>query len=245
VDPSEQILWGKIEEFQLDENDVAFSFSDRLARDNGWSKLYSSRVVVEYKKYLFLCCISDKGVTPSDAVDQAWHLHLTYTESYWVKLCRNTINKEIHHNPTKGGTTEADKFDSFYSATIKLYHQYFGKPPVDIWPDNETRFSDINFSRVNLSRYLLIRKPSLQIKRLTTLLVIVLISLTCIQASFDFTSVLTVVLLIGLVVFIARNLGKGGNNSGCSTGGCGTSGHSGCSSGCSGCSGSGCSGCSS
>src|SRR6185436_16480072 len=100
---NEKELWDKISSFKIDDDGSSFRFSKRLARENGWTISYSGNVIEEYKKFIFLCCISKTGVTPSDQVDQAWHLHLTFTKSYWVDLCKNIISKEIHHNPTKGG----------------------------------------------------------------------------------------------------------------------------------------------
>ncbi len=104
-----QNLWDKIESFQLDDLNANFTFSKRLARDNGWTFTFSKKVIAEYKKFIYLCCISENPITPSDAVDQAWHLHLTYTKSYWKDFCSNTLNREIHHNPTKGGDSEQQK----------------------------------------------------------------------------------------------------------------------------------------
>ncbi|UOE48638.1 hypothetical protein MTO98_29985 [Mucilaginibacter sp. SMC90] len=153
-------LWQKILDFQLDDAEAAFKFSERLARENGWNLHYTLRVISEYKKFIFLCCISDKGVTPSDAVDQAWHLHLTFTRSYWIDLCRDTLGRELHHNPTKGGADEAIKYDEFYTDTNYLYHQFFDElPPADIWPENTKRFTDIDFERVNKRRNWIISKP--------------------------------------------------------------------------------------
>ncbi|GAA4338966.1 hypothetical protein GCM10023149_49350 [Mucilaginibacter gynuensis] len=102
MNATETSLWQKIQSFQLDQPDADFSFSARLARENGWTAAYTHRVINEYKKFIFLCCVSEQGVTPSDPVDQAWHLHLTVTRSYWIDLCRDTLGSEIHHNPTKG-----------------------------------------------------------------------------------------------------------------------------------------------
>lgn len=62
-------LWQKIRNFSLDDNSVVFKFSDRVARENGWTKTYSLRLIEEYKKFIFLSCITDTGVTPSDSVD--------------------------------------------------------------------------------------------------------------------------------------------------------------------------------
>lgn len=61
--PQEQCIWNQINAFQIDDSDSRFMFSDRLAPENGWTKTYALRVVEEYKKFLFLCCVTDKGVT--------------------------------------------------------------------------------------------------------------------------------------------------------------------------------------
>jgi hypothetical protein len=91
------------------------------------------RVIEEYKKFIFLCFITQSGVTPSDAVDQAWHLHLTFTRSYWIDLCRDTLQTEIHHNPTMGGAKEGAKYDDYYTDTRQLYTEKFNiDPPADI-----------------------------------------------------------------------------------------------------------------
>lgn len=247
MDPKEQMHWNKIKAFQIDEADSSFSFSDRLARENGWTKTYALRVIEEYKKFLFLCCITDKGLTPSDPVDQAWHLHLTYTKSYWVDFCRNTIGKELHHTPTKGGQKEADKFDVFYTHTSAIYKEKFNsEPPRDIWQDNHDRFTDIHFQRINIRMYWLLKKPSYPLTSYLLLLGIIAFASLFIQASFDVSSYLFIGFLLVLGVIAYKRRGTGGNNSGCSPTGSGSdSEHNGhhSDSGCSGCSSSGCSGC--
>jgi hypothetical protein len=268
-------LWQKILNFQLDDPDAAFKFSGRLAQENGWNSVYTRRVIAEYKHFIFLCCISEHGVTPSDAVDQAWHLHLTFTRSYWIDLCRDTLGREIHHNPTKGGNNEAVKYDAFYTDTNKLYEEAFqSQPPLDIWPDNALRFTDIDFQRINTRRNWVIPKPKIKVKKLWALLALLIISATIsIQAINNETFVIC---FLGFFIVLAivsykqegRNKNDNGNNSGngCNTATCGADsgydpghhGHSdhdgqgchgggdgGCGSGCSGCSASGCSGCSS
>ncbi|MCE3229819.1 MAG: hypothetical protein K0S32_4370 [Bacteroidetes bacterium] len=156
-------LWDKIKDFELDDPEIALSFSDRLARENGWSLEYSLRAIHEYKKFIYMLCIADHPLTPSDQVDQAWHLHLLYTESYWIDLCKNTLHKQIHHGPTKGGKSEGEKYNDLYERTLALYSKEFGKKaPADIWPDPKIRFSEINFQRVNLNRNWVIKKPKLK-----------------------------------------------------------------------------------
>jgi len=95
-------LWQKLESFPLDDPSSGLRFSDRLARENGWSAAHSSGVIAEYRKFLYLCATAGHPVTPSDAVDQAWHLHLCYTQSYWDDLCGDILRFPLHHGPTKG-----------------------------------------------------------------------------------------------------------------------------------------------
>jgi hypothetical protein len=244
-------LWKKIENFQIDDPSVSFSFYKRLARENGWSQAYAERVIKEYKFFIFMCCISEHGVTPSDPVDQAWHLHLTYTKSYWIDFCKNTLGKDIHHNPTKGGEAEAEKFNVFYTTSLSLYKAIFGTtPPSDIWHNHKTRFTDIHFQRVNLSKYWLLRKPALS-KATIGVVPFLLLALCFIQAEGEsaFIVIGIVVLILAIVFAAVRNQknddqnNSSGNASGCSTAGCSIPYVNDGDSGCSGCSGSGCSGC--
>lgn len=247
----EKLLWLKIQEFKLDDENSSFKFSSRLARENGWSIHFSKKAIEEYKKFIFLCCIGSTGATPSDQVDQVWHLYLTYTRSYWIDFCQNTLNKELHHNPTKGGEKEGEKFNDYYTETLKLYLQKFNsEPPIEIWPENSKRFSDIHFQRVNIRKNYIFRKPTLH-KKIVGLYSVLFLSLFFIQAysATEIKNVFAVLLVIGLVLFLYFNNKNGNNNSngsGCSSGGGCSSGHSGCSgcssSGCSGCGGGGCGG---
>lgn len=157
---AEETFWQKVKTFELDDPESAFTFTDRLARENRWEIEFSVRVILEYKKFMFLLCIADHPLTPSDQIDQAWHLHLIYTHSYWIEFCQNTLAKNIHHGPTKGGKHEADKFTDWYEKTKQLYINIFGKdPPSDIWPSSKVRFSEINFQRINRDKYWIIKKP--------------------------------------------------------------------------------------
>src|SRR5262245_19684625 len=128
-------LWRKIEALNLDDASAQLTFTQRLAREIGWSPENARRVVSEYKKFLFLAASAGHPVTPSDPVDQAWHLHLVYTQSYWNDLCREILGRPLHHGPTKGGQTEGAKFYDWYARTLASYQAFFGHPPpADIWP---------------------------------------------------------------------------------------------------------------
>lgn len=153
-------LWDNLKQFELDDNDSQLTFTDRLARENGWTHEFSVRAILEYKKFIFLIVISSQPLTPSDEVDQVWHLHLLYTHSYWTEMCDNLLNRKIHHGPTKGGQSEGLKFTDWYLKTMELYKIHFGEvPPADIWPPGETRFKNVNFQRVNMDVHWIIKKP--------------------------------------------------------------------------------------
>jgi len=128
-------LWKKIESFQLDEPNANFPFSKKLAKENNWSQSFTNRAIEEYKKFIYLCCISPTGASPSEVVDKVWHLHLTYTISYWDEFCSKTLERPLHHHPSKGGNDEHRKHDQWYFETLQLYEAIFKlKPPSNIWP---------------------------------------------------------------------------------------------------------------
>jgi uncharacterized protein (TIGR04222 family) len=134
MNSTQRELWIRLEAFGFDEPGTALTFTRRLARENGWTHFFAERVVTEYRRFVFLSMEAGHPVSPSEEVDQAWHLHLTYTQSYWQHLCAEVLGRRLHHNPTKGGADEAAKFDGQYQRTLDSYRRLFGKePPADIW----------------------------------------------------------------------------------------------------------------
>src|SRR5688572_23915413 len=109
----ERELWSRIAAFPLDEGSPPLSFAARLARENAWSVSHAARVLEEYRRFAYLAVAAGHPVTPSEDVDQAWHLHLTYTRSYWTRFCATVLGRELHHEPTQGGAAEARKFQDW------------------------------------------------------------------------------------------------------------------------------------
>ena len=160
MNASQRSLQERLLSFQFDEPDTKMTFARRLARENGWSTSYAKRVITEYKKFLFLAVTAGHVVTPSEQVDLAWHLHLTYTRSYWEDLCRNVLRQPLHHGPTKGGNDEQMKFKGLYHRTLESYLRLLGQePPSDIWSPTEQRFGeDLQHVNVNTAQYWIIPK---------------------------------------------------------------------------------------
>ena len=158
-------LWSRLCQFDLDEPGASLDFSRRLARENGWTHAFAKRVVEEYKRFLFLAMSAGHPVTPSDEVDQAWHLHLVYTRSYWDELCADVLRAPLHHGPTRGGASEGAKFGQWYAQTRASYARFFGEfPSTDIWPDALVRFGEApHFRRVNARRNWIVAKPQFKL----------------------------------------------------------------------------------
>ena len=155
MDTQQTELFERIRGFVLDQAGVTFPFSHKLAKENGWSVEYAQRVIEEYKRFVFLGVAAGHPVSPADAVDQAWHLHMTYTQSYWGEFCPKVLGRPFHHLPAQGGIEEADKLQDWYGKTIESYSRFFGEaPPSDIWLTPEMRAQGVEeYVRVNKNAY--------------------------------------------------------------------------------------------
>ncbi len=140
--PLDHPVWSKLSRYSIGPDAAALSFAQRLARENGWSIAHADCVIEEYRRFCFLAVTAGHEVTPSDAVDQTWHLHLTYTRDYWERFCPDILGCALHHGPTAGGYVERHRFFDQYAATLKAYEAVFGTPPADIWPDAQRRLID-------------------------------------------------------------------------------------------------------
>jgi hypothetical protein len=160
-----------IQQFSLDNPDDSFPFSQKLARENGWTVEYTQRAINEYKKFIFLAVVAGHAATPSDQVDRVWHLHLTYTHSYWDEFCANVLQKQLHHHPTRGGSSEQEKYRKCYKETLISYEKFFSQhPPADIWSAPDARFdNDVQFKRLNTERYWIVPKPSFSFPELPSI----------------------------------------------------------------------------
>jgi uncharacterized protein (TIGR04222 family) len=154
----------RLHDYELDQPGAAQPISRRLAQEQGWSAGYTRRVMDEYKRFALLSVVAGHVVTPSDAVDQVWHLHLTYTREYWEHFCPRVLGRPLHHEPSRGGADEQEKYWQLYRQTLASYQQLFGEAaPADIWPAPGERFS-ARFRRVDSRRFWLLRRPRLELR---------------------------------------------------------------------------------
>jgi hypothetical protein len=126
-------LLKKLESFDIDGGPSASTFAMRLAKEQGWSTEYTGRVIREYKRFIYLGATAGP-VSPSEIVDEVWHLHMIYTESYWDRMCGQILGKPFHHHPSRGGQSEDVKHRDMFAETLTKYRLAFGEdPPADIW----------------------------------------------------------------------------------------------------------------
>ena len=153
-------LYQRIQDFPLDTIDAVYPLSRRLSWENRWTLHYAQQVIEEYKKFVFLAVVAGHPVTPSESIDQVWHLHLIYTRSYWDDFCPNVLGRSLHHGPTKGGQQENEKYLDWYGKTLDSYERFFGYPaPIDIWSSPDRRFGkDLQVKRVNVQQNWVIPK---------------------------------------------------------------------------------------
>jgi len=126
-------LWQALQAHQFDPAGAKMSFSDKLAEREGWTEKHSTKVVEEYRRFLYLTQVNPTQSVPSADVDKAWHLHLTYTRNYWDALCYDILGAPLHHEPATGNEPKGQLGEQ-YAQTRALYSEEFGKkPPRAIW----------------------------------------------------------------------------------------------------------------
>ncbi len=162
MNAKETALWNRLHEYEFDAPIAVWTFARRLAREQGWSKPYGRRAIAEYRKFCFLAMAAGHSVTPPDAVDEVWHLHLIHSREYWERFCPLVLEGSLHHGPTRGGPAEQAKHLDWYARTLASYRRFFGAPPTDIWPELAERFSARNrHRRVNLRDVWIVSKRTI------------------------------------------------------------------------------------
>lgn len=231
-------LWQRVKQFRVGDDAAALSFVDRLAQDNGWARAYAEEVYEEYLKFVYLMALGEGIRTPSDAVDQAWHLHLSYSKSYWTDMCRDTLTIKLHHGPTLGGNEEAEKYRAAYAHTLAAYEREFGHQPIPrIWPPVNLRFSKFNrYQRVNTADRFIVGKRTLIVGG-AAIVGLTMAATANADPAFLRGALGTLFIIFGIptvALLLLAAIGKFGKRDG-GGGGCGAGG--GCGGGCGGCGG--------
>ncbi len=172
VDPGEplwtaarQSLWHQIEQHNF-EPDTPLNFTQRLARDHGWSLEEARAAVDAYRRFCFLAVVSPAPVTPSEIVDEVWHQHLVYSRDYWTIWCGEVLQVPLHHDPTPGGPEAQAIYRHQYAQTLALHERVFGPPCADLWPATHLRFAGPRYHMTDRNRWIIMPKPAAWLRRL-------------------------------------------------------------------------------
>lgn len=150
-------LWQRLARHAWDDPQDARPFSARLRHTTGWSAAHTQRVLVEYRRFLYLAVRRRGRVCPSGAVDEAWHAHLLDTPRYFGAFCPQVLGTTLHHVPDRGSGTRDDARQ--YRATLRAYRWVFGEvPPADIWPAPAQRWAELR-RHVDLRSHWLLPRP--------------------------------------------------------------------------------------
>ena len=126
-------LWAALSNMQI-ELPESRRFERALADRQGWTIGFAERVTREYRRFLYIAATAGSEVTPSRAVDEAWHLHLA-SRHYEEGLCRRILGRPLEHRAATGAPGEAERHGRQYEAALARYETLFGElPPSDIWP---------------------------------------------------------------------------------------------------------------
>lgn len=237
-DEGQKALWERINTFPLDEQGAALPFSRKLASEQGWDRDFTQQAIAEYRKFIFLCCISPHGASPSEVIDEVWHLHLLYTQNYWEEFCGKVLERSLHHHPSQGGAAEHARHQQWHTETLMLYLETFGTPPPRAYWNNKPP-----------------EKPGRRWWQRSfpwPLLIPLLLLTGCKSSSFSFLFLAGLFFIIGKIAGSIRRYpddkqhtrrgsnesSSGSTGSSCSSSSCGSSCGSGCGGGCGGCGGS-------
>jgi hypothetical protein len=159
-----QDLWRRIEQHDF-EPDTPLNFTQRLARDHGWSLTEARAAVDAYRRFCFLAMVSPTPVTPSEVVDEVWHQHLIYSRDYWATWCGERLKGPLHHDPTPGGAEAQMNYRRQYAETLALHERFFGPPDAELWPATHIRFAGPRYHVTDRSRWFIMPKPFASIRR--------------------------------------------------------------------------------
>lgn len=164
--PCERALWERATAHPFENPAVVLDFARRLARTMGWSLQTARAGIEEYRRFCFLAALATEPVTPSEEVDEIWHLHLTYSRDYWDVWCARVLGRALHHDPTAGGPVEHSRYRAQYAETLALYESYFGPPDARFWPGLQDRFRPLpRYQLVDRDRTIVLARPSLRALR--------------------------------------------------------------------------------
>lgn len=102
---------------------------ERLINKENMDKGTANKAFIEMLRFLYLCNISEKPVSPSEIADEAWHAFILFTKDYH-KFCDDFFGHYMHHQPFDGRPELKEKMPEIIAHTIGLLKKEFNQ---DSW----------------------------------------------------------------------------------------------------------------
>ena len=104
---------------------------EMMQKQMGMNSEMASRVIEEYRKFLFLAMRAGHQVIPPGAVNDVWMQHMQSAQNFWEQLGQMITTQPLASGfDSKAFSAMADP----WAATLASYEKIFGtKPPLDIW----------------------------------------------------------------------------------------------------------------
>ena len=127
IDP----LWLKLAGMNLQGAQAMAPYLQMMQKQMGWSTDMATKVIEEYRKFLFLAMRAGHQVIPPGAVNDVWMTHMQNAQSFWEQF-----GQVLNDKPAAGGF-DAKAFQAAsdpWKQTLESYEKIFGAaPPTDIW----------------------------------------------------------------------------------------------------------------
>lgn len=108
------------------------------------SKEDAELLFIEMLKFLYLCSISEKSLSPSKAIDKMWHTFILCTKDY-AKFCEAHLGGFIHHNPDVELSVDSKASNrSAYQDAHTLGETIFAGLSLFAWPNPSTNLVHAN-----------------------------------------------------------------------------------------------------
>lgn len=74
------------------------TLADNLRKGGDWTDESATRLVKEYRRFLYLKALSKGRMTPPKVIDEVWHLHLDMGDDFENRFC-TAIGSKLTHEP--------------------------------------------------------------------------------------------------------------------------------------------------
>lgn len=133
----ENPVWQRLENFSFENPDNPVRFHEKLARRGKWTPEFTTEVIEDYRRFLFLIATTREILIPPPPVDLAWNININYYKSSWNALLKDILPMNVKRKIPDSEDNEEPQWDiDHYNRTLELYKQAFHTwPDASIWPD--------------------------------------------------------------------------------------------------------------